>query len=263
MKICKICGHEIPDSAKKCTVCGSFQNWRGHINFSSTILALLVALISVVATSIPVLSEMFDQDDSDVNLVFQLYDVDKANKYNYYFIAANSGTRPAGIGKATYRIEMDSKYLKNEEVNYVNKNSGYEPEKDNILLIGETDVAMLSGNGELSAPFLQPNSSHQMSLRLKMREKSLRAFKQTEETLAMHATDPVPDVNQKLAISDRNILKILSGYQQNVEKSTEKCSILFDIINYNSEIEKQAVDVDCAGILTDISSNYGKNKRSS
>ena len=109
MKICKICGHEIPDSASKCTVCGSFQNWRGRINFSSTILALLVALFSVIATAMPVLSELFDQDDSDVNLVFQSYDVDKANKYNYFFIAANSGTRPAGIGKATFRIEIGSK----------------------------------------------------------------------------------------------------------------------------------------------------------
>ena len=252
MKICKICGHEIPDSANKCTVCGSFQNWRGHLNFSSTILALLVALVSVVATAVPVLSEVFDQDDSDVNLVFQLYDVDKANKYNYFFIAANSGTRPAGIGKATYRIEI------NKDVNYLNNNNGSVSEKDNILLIGETDVTMLSGSGESSAPFLQPNSSHQLNLRLKYDEESLRSFTKSEETLTMHATDKIFVHNKSLAIDDRNLLKILSDDQLDVKNPVEKCSILFDVINYNSEIEKQVVAIDCIGILSDISTNYGK-----
>ncbi len=258
MKICKICGHEMPESASKCTTCGSFQNWRGHINFSSTILALLVALVSVIASSIPVLSEMFDQDDSDVNLVYQLYNVDKANKYNYYFIAANSGTRPAGIGKATYRIEIDGKRLDSEQVNYLNNNNGYEPQKNNMILIGETDVAMLLGNGESPAPFLQPNSSHQINLRLKMREEPLRAFMKSRETLVMHASDSVPVLGQSLAIDNRNILKLLSDDHLGEKKSIEKCSILFDVINYNSEIEKQAVDVDCAGVLSDISTNYGK-----
>ena len=117
---------------------------------------------------------------------------------------------------------------------------------------------MLSGNGESPAPFLQPNSSHQMNLRLKYEEEFLRALIKSEETLAMHAADKAPVHNKSLAIDDRTILKILSDELLDIKNPGEQCSILFDVINYNSEIEKQAVAVDCIGVLSDLSANYGK-----
>lgn len=47
MKRCITCAEEIPASAIKCNKCGSYQNWRRHIDFGQGALALLVALISV------------------------------------------------------------------------------------------------------------------------------------------------------------------------------------------------------------------------
>jgi hypothetical protein len=43
----------MPADGLKCTECGSFQNWRRVLSFSSEILALLIALISVLGIAIP------------------------------------------------------------------------------------------------------------------------------------------------------------------------------------------------------------------
>lgn len=56
---CRMCSTNIPDSAQKCVHCKSFQNWRRHLNFSSTVLSLLIALISVTATVGPNFIEWF------------------------------------------------------------------------------------------------------------------------------------------------------------------------------------------------------------
>jgi len=258
MKTCKTCGHEIPDMAIKCTTCGSFQNWRGHINVSSTVLALLIALVSVVASSIPVLSEMFDQDDSDVNLVYQLYDVDQDNRHNFFFIAANSGTRPAGIGKATFRIELESKNLSTETIQHLKNNNNYSPEVNDILLIAVADVAMLSSKTESAAPFLQPNKSHQLILRLNLNKKPLQAFKISDDTLTLHATDSYPATDEILTINLQNGNHPLIHYQTNSKLPTNKCSVLFDVINYNSEVEKQSVAIDCNAIYHEVFSNHAE-----
>jgi hypothetical protein len=46
-KICLICAKEMPSAALKCTACGSYQNWRRHLDFGNTFIALLIALISL------------------------------------------------------------------------------------------------------------------------------------------------------------------------------------------------------------------------
>jgi hypothetical protein len=43
----------------KCRFCGSYQDWRGRLAISSTILALLVALISVIRSIAPVVVGLF------------------------------------------------------------------------------------------------------------------------------------------------------------------------------------------------------------
>lgn len=43
----------------KCRFCGSYQDWRGRLAISSTILALLVALISVIGSIAPVVVGLF------------------------------------------------------------------------------------------------------------------------------------------------------------------------------------------------------------
>lgn len=52
-KPCAMCGEPIRINAKKCVHCGSYQSWRGRINFSATILSLLVALTAVIGSTVP------------------------------------------------------------------------------------------------------------------------------------------------------------------------------------------------------------------
>src|SRR5258706_15778244 len=50
VKPCPVCGEEIKVSARKCIHCSSELTWRKYLTFSSTTLALLTALVSVIAT---------------------------------------------------------------------------------------------------------------------------------------------------------------------------------------------------------------------
>ena len=52
--------------AKKCPHCGSFQNLRRHLQSSSTILSLLVALVSVLGLVIPVVVDVFRIEKSEI-----------------------------------------------------------------------------------------------------------------------------------------------------------------------------------------------------
>lgn len=64
--LCVVCRNSIPEGALKCTECGSFQNWRRHLDFSSLVLSLLVALLSVSGIVIPALYKTLNPPKSQV-----------------------------------------------------------------------------------------------------------------------------------------------------------------------------------------------------
>ncbi len=106
-KMCATCGALIPGPALKCTVCKSFQDWRRYLPFDATILALLTALISVLATSVPRAIEWFEGGYSLITLCCEHDDWSGG----VYLQAHNSGNRPGGIHKITLRIPLkDSQY---------------------------------------------------------------------------------------------------------------------------------------------------------
>lgn len=53
-KLCNACRSEMPFDANLCKECNSVQDWRRYLTFSSTVLALLVSLVSVLTFSIPI-----------------------------------------------------------------------------------------------------------------------------------------------------------------------------------------------------------------
>src|SRR5688500_2359672 len=56
---CVVCQEPIRLGATTCIHCGSSQGWQRHLSVSSTVLALLVALISVLQSALPTLFEMY------------------------------------------------------------------------------------------------------------------------------------------------------------------------------------------------------------
>jgi hypothetical protein len=63
---CRECRSELVEDAVKCKECDAFQDWRRHLTFSATVLALLVALVSVLTVAIPILVKAFQSPKSDL-----------------------------------------------------------------------------------------------------------------------------------------------------------------------------------------------------
>ena len=87
---CCLCMEPMRAGATKCTSCGTFQNWRRHLNLSTAVLSLLVALVSVSALAVPLLIDAFEEQRSKVSVEFSFASGDYA-----YLYVANDGPRPA------------------------------------------------------------------------------------------------------------------------------------------------------------------------
>jgi hypothetical protein len=70
-KPCRVCGEDIKFSAQKCIHCDSYQDWRVRLGIGSTVLALLVALVSVVTNGVPILRAAFEARIIPLKFVFQ------------------------------------------------------------------------------------------------------------------------------------------------------------------------------------------------
>lgn len=55
MTECIVCKNQINDGATKCVHCDEYQNFRRYLKFPQNVLALLIALISVITVLIPIL----------------------------------------------------------------------------------------------------------------------------------------------------------------------------------------------------------------
>lgn len=100
--LCRQCRGEIPADARLCRHCNSYQDWRGYLSLSSTVLALLVAFMSVASIAVPVLLKATKTPNSKVIVSTPVVDGE-----TIYFVASNLGNRPGVVSRAT----MISGYL--------------------------------------------------------------------------------------------------------------------------------------------------------
>lgn len=78
LKGCIQCASEIPKGANKCLKCGSFQNFRRFFEFSNNVLALLIALVSVISVSwsnLTGLKNMFNIDLNNLGVATFISDI--------------------------------------------------------------------------------------------------------------------------------------------------------------------------------------------
>lgn len=94
---CRLCKKPIEAGAIKCTECDGYQNWRRYFDFSSVILSLLIALFSVLTITIPVLTSVFTQQNSDVQLTVLGHDENTIT-----VVCSNRGNRTTVV----YRITL-------------------------------------------------------------------------------------------------------------------------------------------------------------
>jgi len=101
--LCRVCREEIKPGAQKCIHCGSTQGWQRHLAVSSTVLALLVALISVLQSALPVFIAAYNGNASKVSMNFL-----KADGHSGIFAASNSGNRPGTLAFGSLILKSPS-----------------------------------------------------------------------------------------------------------------------------------------------------------
>ncbi len=107
-KECIVCYERIHGDAKKCTHCNSFQNWRRHLGFSSVVLSLLVAFVSVMTVAVPIIKSALTPNQSDVRYSFVRYDSAQDPKY-ISVVSSNLGNRSGILKEATLQVIRDEK----------------------------------------------------------------------------------------------------------------------------------------------------------
>lgn len=99
---CKQCRNEIPQGARICSKCNSYQDWRSVIPFSNTALALLTAFVSVLGIAAPSVYKAFHKPRSEATLSMPSVDGTTLR-----IVAINSGDASASVVRAW----VDSDYL--------------------------------------------------------------------------------------------------------------------------------------------------------
>jgi len=89
---CIYCCAQLPVEAVRCSSCGAFQNWRRHLSLSGNVLALLVALVSVSALTLPVFIDSLRGGRSILS-----FDHSFTNDEFAYFHFRNKGGAPGLI----------------------------------------------------------------------------------------------------------------------------------------------------------------------
>ena len=89
---CIVCQEPIRNGATKCIKCDSYQNWRRYLDFSATILALLIALISTISLSAPALKNLFVRPAARFSFTFQGFQGEEL-----LLLVSNTGNAPGTI----------------------------------------------------------------------------------------------------------------------------------------------------------------------
>jgi ribosomal protein L40E len=103
---CRQCRTLISANAKLCRYCSSYQDWRGHLHVSSAVLALLVALVSVLSVTLPAIVGALRPSHSRIVLSSPVIRGEAV-----YVVASNLGSKPGVIQRGLIHSDylgMDS-----------------------------------------------------------------------------------------------------------------------------------------------------------
>lgn len=102
---CLACREPIQRGASVCKECGAHQDWRRHLNFSGTILSLLVALVSVTSIGVPWIVEAVEAESSELHAsVVRTGEYAGSDQwFDAQLLVANTGTRPGTLGHVHFR----------------------------------------------------------------------------------------------------------------------------------------------------------------
>jgi hypothetical protein len=99
-KPCKICGEEIKLTATLCIHCKSYQDWRSPFGFSTTVLSLCVALVSVLTVALPVIKGVVIPANSALT-----WTVQGATQDTVYVLVSNRGSGPGSVAHGALYLD--------------------------------------------------------------------------------------------------------------------------------------------------------------
>lgn len=92
---CWACNTELSPGQRYCKECNHFQNWRRHFNFSTAVLSLLVAILSLSVPIIDRLSALYHPFEAVANLAFTSYEnAAVANEFDVTVTIVNESEKP-------------------------------------------------------------------------------------------------------------------------------------------------------------------------
>lgn len=95
---CRVCAHELPEMARKCTKCGEFQSWHWRV-LSSQALNGLVSLLPLLTLIFVFLGERLKSDSAHLALVPL-----RCTKTEVELVGSNLGKHYAAITSANYSV---------------------------------------------------------------------------------------------------------------------------------------------------------------
>ena len=149
-KNCSTCDENISVNANKCIHCGSYQDWRKRLNFSSNILSLLVALTAVLGVTIPIIVETFETKETVIVGTLSSREItpindDDRDVFNILF--TNKGTVGGAISQVYVVIDNDKKIRATLPTDYLHKHDYYIGPGKTILLPFYVELGMVPENG--------------------------------------------------------------------------------------------------------------------
>lgn len=240
---CQSCRGIIEKGATKCIHCDSYQNWRRHINVSSTVLALLVALISVLTTSIPIIKNALVGENSDILVIYQNYE----KKLAYFtFIGANSGSRPGGIREAFLLVTLDQFDLPGGTAlrKALLKSSKQFSEQTPPAAIYRLTMRELDAS---KTPFFQSGASNQMVIGESFQFAGFANFSDSLEPRyfftpggVASALRDAPNYQADMKILHRGYTPLLRHYG--------KCKFSFETVNFDTSSDIRNIEFPCTQI---------------
>jgi len=95
-KECRVCAELIEGRALKCIHCDSYQDWRRHLGFGTTVLSLLIALVAVATPLIGAIEKFFHVSRAELR-----FSVQSAQAGVLTVLVTNDGERPGAIAQGT------------------------------------------------------------------------------------------------------------------------------------------------------------------
>lgn len=250
---CRVCNERIEIGAKKCIHCSSFQDWRRYLNLSSTMLALIVALISVLSISIPILKESFESENSYITILFQ-----SASDEYLTFIGSNSGKYPGGIGNVSLTIQGEI-YRSISISDWRFKEIVRLPPLS--LDISEHERS----GGQKISPFFLSGESTQLIVGEINRKELIEALYSETFIDAIHGFID-SNHNSRGGGMEEFLANPKILFQNDHERINTglvilppaKCIFVFQMINFNSTVDEREISLDCKVIFEYL--NYDPSK---